>query len=178
MNLKQSNIYKPKLIFKKKVFYCQIGSKGTALSYKKIEGDFKTPSGRWELGKIFIRKDKFKHFKVSRSIANKICYIHKNYFWCHDATNIFYNKLFINRNKSNNKIVGYENLFRSDSAYDIFIELKYNQKPIIKNKGSAIFIHCSFSDYRPTAGCIALRKKDIKFLITNLQKKNYIYIGI
>ena len=178
MNLKQSNIYKSKLIFKKKVFYCQIGSKGTVLSYKKIEGDFKTPSGKWELGKIFIRKDKLKYFKVSRSIDKKNNFIHKNYFWCDDSTNISYNKLFIDRKKSNYEILGYENLFRSDNAYDFFIELKYNQKPIIKNKGSAIFIHCSFLDYRPTAGCIALRKKDMKFLITNLQKKNYIYIGI
>ena len=85
---------------------------------------------------------------------------------------------FLLTEKSNCKILGYENLFRSDDAYDVFIELKYNQKPIIKNKGSAIFIHCSFSDFRPTAGCIALRKKDMKFLITNLQKKNYIYIDI
>ena len=99
MNLKQSNIHKSKLIFKKKIFYCQIGSKGVALPYQKIEGDFKTPSGKWELGKIFIRKDKLKYFKVSRSIAKNICYIHKNYFWCDDPTNISYNKIFISKKK-------------------------------------------------------------------------------
>ena len=52
MNLRQSNIYLPKIIFKKKVFYCQIGKLGVATSYKKSEGDLKTPIGKWELGKF------------------------------------------------------------------------------------------------------------------------------
>ena len=58
----------------------------------------------------------------------------------------------------------------------MFIEIKHNQKPIIKNKGSAIFIHCSFNDLRSTLGCITLKKNILRFLINNLQKKNYIYI--
>ena len=73
-------------------------------------------------------------------------------------------------------IKGYESLYRGDEAYDIIVEIKYNQRPIIRNKGSAIFLHCSFSNLRSTAGCIAVEKKDLIFLITNLAKeKLYIY---
>ena len=57
-------------------------------------------------------------------------------------------------------------------------KLNITKNQLLKNKGSAIFIHCSFTNLRATAGCVALKKKDIKFLITNLQKKNYIYIYI
>ena len=178
MNLRQSNIYLPKIIFKKKVFYCQIGKLGVATSYKKSEGDLKTPIGKWELGKIFIRKDKIRYLKVSKNIRSKIFYIKKNFFWCDKGSDSNYNKLFINKKNNDLKIRGYENLYRQDDAYDMFIEIKHNQKPIIKNKGSAIFIHCTFTNLRATAGCVALKKKDIKFLITNLQKKNYIYINI
>ena len=71
----------------------------------------------------------------------------------------------------------FEELFRDDNVYDYFIDLNYNRKPIIKGKGSAIFIHSSFDDLRPTNGCIALSKKNLKFLINNLQKINYIYIS-
>ena len=39
MNLRQSNIYIPKVIFKKKVFYCQIGKFGVTETYNKSEGD-------------------------------------------------------------------------------------------------------------------------------------------
>ena len=35
MNLRQTNIYGPKLIFQNKVIFCQIGKNGTALSFKK-----------------------------------------------------------------------------------------------------------------------------------------------
>ena len=57
------------------------------------------------------------------------------------------------------------------------IEIKSNNKPIIKNKGSAIFLHCSFSDLRSTKGCVAIKKNDLKYIISHLQSEKYIYIG-
>ena len=179
MKLRQTNIYRPKLIFHRKVLSCQIGKRGTALSFKKKEGDLKTPLGKWELGKIFIRRDKVKYIRLNKNIKKKINYINKSYFWCDDRYNKNYNKLFINKKNHKSKIIkGYESLYRGDEAYDIIVEIKYNQRPIIRNKGSAIFLHCSFSNLRSTAGCIAVEKKDLKFLINNLQKRNYIYIDI
>jgi len=54
---------------------------------------------------------------------------------------------------------------RKDNIYDIFINIKYNHSPIIKGKGSAIFLHLSNKKYLPTSGCVALLKKDfIKIL--------------
>ena len=38
-----------------------------------------------------------------------------------------------------------KNLWREDQAYDLVIETSHNTNPIIKGKGSAIFVHCSFS---------------------------------
>ena len=61
-------------------------------------------------------------------------------------------KLILNKNS---------NFDKNTDAYDIIIEISHNTKPTIKNKGSAIFIHCSFFDNKSTAGCIALNKKDI-----------------
>ena len=43
--------------------------------------------------------------------------------------------------------------------------------PIIKGKGSAIFIHFANKQFKPTGGCIALRKKDL-LLLLNVIKKN------
>ncbi len=56
--------------------------------------------------------------------------------WCNDPRSKKYNQLI----KLPTKYT-YEKLFRKDNLYDLILVLNYNINPIIKNKGSAIFIH-------------------------------------
>ena len=57
-----------------------------------------------------------------------------------------------------------------------FSGIKYNfTKPEIK-KGSCIFIHMT-QNYKPTAGCIALQKKDFLILLKLINKKTKIQIN-
>ena len=67
-------------------------------------------------------------------------------------------------------------MIRNDNVYNFFLEIDYNQNPIIKGKGSAIFIHASFDDRRSTKGCLAIDKNHLIFLINNLKRKNYLKI--
>ena len=69
----------------------------------------------------------------------------------------------------------HEKLFRKDYKYDFLIPISYNSKKIKKGKGSAIFIHLT-KNYKPTAGCIALRRKDFLILLSLLGKKTKIKI--
>lgn len=176
MRIKLISKFKPKLIFKKRIIYCEIGRNGVIPKYKKIEGDKSTPIGKWKIGFIYIRKDKLILNKFNNFIKNKIISIKEGNVWCDDPTSNFYNKFVKNINNNSVKF-RFEKMFRDDDVYDIAIEICYNKSPIIRTKGSAIFIHCSFDDSRPTNGCIALDKNKIIFLINNLQKKNYIYIN-
>ena len=48
--------------------------------------------------------------------------------------------------------------------------------PIIKGKGSAIFIHLATKNYKPTQGCIALNIKSIRLLLKKISKKDKIKI--
>jgi L,D-peptidoglycan transpeptidase YkuD (ErfK/YbiS/YcfS/YnhG family) len=50
-------------------------------------------------------------------------------------------------------------------------------KPIIKNKGSAIFIHVAKNNYQPTQGCIALKKNDLLKLLSKISKNIKININ-
>ena len=54
--------------------------------------------------------------------------------------------------------------------------LDYNMKPIIKNKGSAIFIHIAKREYSKTEGCIAISKKDMRLLLKNINRKSRITV--
>ena len=138
---------------------CCIGKKG--LSKNKIEGDFKTPSGNFKLGNLYWRPDRVKK-PNTRLVCRKI---KKNMGWCNDSDSSYYNKE-ININKK----IKHEKLYRNDSKYDLFILIKYNYPKAKKNKGSAIFIHLT-KNYKATAGCIALSKKDF-FILSKIIKKN------
>ena len=147
-------------------FKCCIGKKG--LTKKKVEGDKKTPKGEFKLGNLYFRNDRNNRPETSL----KTIILKKNMGWCDDVNSKkYYNKLINIKSK-----VRHEKLFRRDFKYDYLIHIKYNCKKNKLGKGSAIFMHCSFDDLRNTNGCVALKKNNLKFIINNLQKINYIYI--
>jgi L,D-peptidoglycan transpeptidase YkuD (ErfK/YbiS/YcfS/YnhG family) len=90
--------------------------------------------------------------------------------WCDDSIHPKYNEEI----KIVNKKIK-EKLYRKDHKYDYIISIDHNSNKI-PNKGSAIFIHLT-NDYKPTAGCIALRKKDFEILLKLINKKTKIKIG-
>ena len=92
--------------------------------------------------------------------------------WSDDITN----KKYYNKQIKVNKKIKHEKLFRSDHKYDYLIPIKYNFKKRIIGKGSCIFIHLT-KDYKPTAGCIALRKQDFLILIKLIKKNTKIKIN-
>ena len=58
----------------------------------------------------------------------------------------------------------------------MFLLIKYNYEKPIKGAGSAIFIHLT-KNYHPTAGCIAIKKRDFLILVKIINKKTKIKIG-
>ena len=74
------------------------------------------------------------------------------------------------------KSIKHEVLYRKDYKYDIFLSIKYNYKKTIKGLGSAIFLHLT-KNYQPTAGCIAVKKKDFLILLKLINSKSKIKIN-
>ena len=152
------------LIHNKKRYKCALGKNGIAK--RKKEGDKKTPAGLFSLGKVYYRKDKIRSLKTN---LKKIV-IKKKMAWCDDPNNKFYNKLTFTNDKSKEK------LYRKDNLYNIIVVINYNIKPIIKNKGSAIFIHLARKNYSGTMGCIGLKKKDLLDILKTVNKRTKIKI--
>ena len=91
--------------------------------------------------------------------------------WCDDPNSRQYNKLIklpFNYN--------FEKLYRKENTYDIILVLTYNMKPIIKNKGSAIFIHVAKRNYKKTEGCVALKKIHLIKIVKELRKNTRVKI--
>ena len=146
-------------------FKCCLGLNGKTNS--KSEGDKKTPVGKFNLGPLFYRPDREKKPKTKLTCIK----ITKNMNWCNDSTS----KKYYNRLISKNKKIKYEKLYRRDYKYDLMIPLSYNSNPVRLGKGSAIFLHLT-KNYKPTAGCIALNKKDFIIMLKLIDKKTKIKI--
>ena len=146
-------------------FKCSIGKNGSKKS--KYEGDGSTPKGIFCLGELFWRSDRNPKPETKLSCRK----LKKNMRWCNDVKSNYYNKLI--KFKSNFRS---EKLYRNDYKYDYIITINYNTKKIIKNIGSAIFLHLT-KNYKGTAGCIAVRKKDFLIICKLLDKKNKINIS-
>jgi len=145
-------------------FKCCIGQNN--IKKEKFEGDKATPNGIFSIGPVYYRSDRVK--KPVTSLKTII--IKSNMGWCNDPKSKFYNKE-INISKK----IKYEKLFRKDFKYNYFIVIKYNTNKIIPNRGSAIFIHLT-KNYKPTAGCMALKEKDFLILLKLIKKNTKIKI--
>jgi L,D-peptidoglycan transpeptidase YkuD (ErfK/YbiS/YcfS/YnhG family) len=154
------------LKYKNFKFRCAIGRSG--IKKKKLEGDGITPKGTYKIIKIYYRPDKIKNLKT---VIKKIK-IKRNMGWCDDPGSNLYNKQI--RTPSD---LHHEKLYRNDNLYDVLLVLNYNLNPIKKNKGSGIFLHVANSSYGKTEGCIALKKKDLIKLVSNIKKNEEINIG-
>ena len=143
---------------------CSIGKRGIT-KYKK-EGDKSTPRGQFKITGLFYRKD-----RVNIKSSIKKIPIKRNMGWCDDSKSKMYNKLI--KFPFN---FGAEKLFIKNNSYDIILIINYNTNPILKNKGSAIFLHIAKKNYSPTNGCIAISKRNMKKLIRTINKKTLMTI--
>ena len=144
---------------------CSIGKNG--ISYNKKEGDNKTPKGKFKFKYILYRKDLI--LKIKTNLKKII--IKKNMGWCDDPKSKYYNQLISTPFK-----YYYEKLWLKENIYDIVLIINYNLSPVIKKKGSAIFLHIAKNKYLYTKGCIAIKKKDMKLLISKIDKKTTLKI--
>ena len=143
---------------------CCVGKKG--LNYNKNEGDYSTPKGIFNLRKLYFRKDRvdIPNCKIDKKV------IKKNMAWCDDPNHKKYNEEIKILNKNYK-----EHVYRKDNNYDYIISINHNEKKI-PGKGSAVFIHLT-KNYKPTAGCVALKRKDFEILLKLIDKKTKIKIG-
>ena len=153
------------LLFKNLKFKCSLGKNGVAKN--KVEGDKCTPSGTYRLKQVFYRADRIKKFTTN---IKKIK-IKKNMGWCDDSLSKRYNQLIRVPTK-----FSHEKLYRKDGIYDIIVVLNYNMNPVIKKKGSAIFMHITKKNYSKTLGCIGLKKNDLLEILSKVKKNNKVKI--
>lgn len=113
----------------------------------KEEGDGATPVGLLPLRRLLYRADRL----AAPRAAVPLEPIGPRDGWCDDPADPAYN-LRVRLPYGGR----HEALWRADSVYDVIGILGWNDSPVVKDRGSAIFLHLTTPDRAPTAGCIAL----------------------
>ena len=137
------------------------------LAKKKVEGDLKTPRGSFNFRYLMYRSDRISNIHTKL----KKIKIERKFGWCDDTRSNDYNKLiqFPFKKKA-------ERLYLKENIYDLVLVMNYNLNPILKNKGSAIFLHLANKKFSSTKGCIAIKKNDFLKILPSINRKTKIVI--
>jgi L,D-peptidoglycan transpeptidase YkuD (ErfK/YbiS/YcfS/YnhG family) len=76
--------------------------------------------------------------------------------WCDDPTHADYNQQIRLPHAARHEI-----LWRADHIYDVIGILGWNDAPVARGRGSAIFLHLARPGFAPTEGCVALERQDL-----------------
>lgn len=171
LSLALKSIYKPSRLVTihvgNKTFKGVVGRGGIKVA--KQEGDGATPAGTFPIHEIFYRPDRINKADIHSLLP--IYPLSADDGWADDSASPFYNK-----HVKLPFAASHEELWRDDDVYDIIVVVGYNDAPVIKQKGSAIFLHIARENYTPTAGCIALSKKDLLQVLSYLTPQSKIKI--
>jgi L,D-peptidoglycan transpeptidase YkuD (ErfK/YbiS/YcfS/YnhG family) len=135
---------------------CALGRSGVIAAKDKREGDGASPIGIWPIRRVMLRADKLAIPATSLPISA----IAPDDGWCDAPDDPNYN-----RPVKHPYPVSAERMWRDDDLYDVVVILGHNDDPVVTGMGSAIFLHCAHSDYKPTAGCVALARPDLIALL-------------
>jgi L,D-peptidoglycan transpeptidase YkuD (ErfK/YbiS/YcfS/YnhG family) len=127
------------------------------VSVHKEEGDGATPAGMLPLRRVLYRADRLR----APECAVPVEPITETDGWCDDPLAAEYNRMIRLPHDAR-----HEELWRTDGLYDVVGVLGWNDAPVVKGRGSAIFLHVARPDYAPTEGCIALALPDLLRVLT------------
>jgi L,D-peptidoglycan transpeptidase YkuD (ErfK/YbiS/YcfS/YnhG family) len=128
----------------------------SGIKANKREGDGATPRGRFRLRRLWWRADRGPRPRTLLPVRR----ISSSDAWCEDPNDRRYNRPVQLPPKK-----GGDRLWRADHLYDLVIELDHNTRPRIAGRGSAVFVHIAREGFKPTAGCVALRRNELRELL-------------
>ena len=149
-----------KWVVKQSPIEAAIGKNGFALPQMKVEGDGKSPTGIFKIGKLFSYEKQTNTLLENQQTT-------KNDKWIDDVNSADYNKHVSGFTNAKS----YENLLLDTDVYKYCTVIEYNTKPVVKGKGSAIFFHLALKPDSFTAGCVAIKENYMKLMVNWLDPK-------
>ncbi len=135
------------------ILRCALGKGGVVPAWRKQEGDGATPAARLPLRRLLYRADR----GPAPPCAVPVEPLAPQDGWCDDPADRAYNRPIHLPCDARHEV-----LWRADAVYDVIGILGWNDAPVERGRGSAIFLHLARPDYAPTEGCVALSLPDLR----------------
>ncbi len=142
------------LRFRGETLRCALGAGGVRAD--KQEGDGATPVGVLPLRRVLWRADR----GPRPACAVPAEPIAPGDGWCDDPAHPDYNRQVRLPHPAR-----HERLWREDAVYDVIGVLGWNDAPVLRDRGSAIFLHLARPGLPPTEGCVALPEPELRRLL-------------
>jgi L,D-peptidoglycan transpeptidase YkuD (ErfK/YbiS/YcfS/YnhG family) len=133
---------------------CCVGRGG--IREHKQEGDGATPAGLLPLRRVLFRADRGPAPRTALPVEPISAFDG----WCDDPADAQYNRPVRLPYPAH-----HEELWRQDGLYDVVGVLGWNDGPVVRGFGSAIFLHIARPDYSATEGCVALSAPDLRAVL-------------
>lgn len=144
---------------------CSLGSGGVVRT--KREGDGGTPAGQARALSAFYRADRVRPPQTLLPLRK----LRPTDGWCEDPASRRYNQPVLVPFEA-----PHERMWRDDALYDVVVDLSYNRRPVIRGRGSAIFLHVARPGLTPTQGCVAVEHRMIHRLMARIGPRTRIVI--
>jgi len=139
------------------VLPCALGRAGVTRA--KREGDGASPAGRFRLLGAFYRPDRMPRPRTRLPLRA----LRPTDGWCDDPSDRRYNRLI-----RLPEAARHERMWRDDHVYDVVLDVAWNRGPIVRGRGSAIFLHLARPGFAPTEGCVAIEPQKVERLLERL----------
>ena len=150
-------------------FRCALGRRGVVTAEAKKEGDEATPAGHWPFREVYYRADRLARPQTVLPLRA----LEPDDGWCDDPAEGHYNQPVRHPYPASA-----EHLWREDSRYDIIVVLGYNDAPVLRGKGSAIFLHVAPPDYSLSAGCVTLARDDLLSVLAQADVQTGVVVSL
>lgn len=138
---------------------CAIGRGGAVPEADKREGDGATPLGQWPVRGALLRPG----CGIGPPTALPWRWLRPWDGWSDAPADPAYNRPVQHPHPGSA-----EQLWRTDTVYDVIIVLGHNDSPPAPGRGSAIFWHLARPDFQPTEGCVAIARAAMAEILPHL----------
>jgi len=153
------------LRFLGRMFPCTVGHGGIVEASVKREGDEATPTGVHRLVGMLYRPD-----RLARPVDWALP-IGPSDLWSDDPRDEDYN-LMVRAPHG----FSHERLRRADPMYDLILVTDWNWPDAEPGRGSAIFLHQWRRPGAPTAGCVALSRRDLHWIARRITRRSRLIV--